>query len=100
MRRIMLFAALVAALVTTAFAITGGTEDTTGEHPNVGIVVLRVGTQGGAFICSGTLIHPRVVLTPIQFWELVTVVQSHLFPPTNGAPSAKDINADGTPSFE
>ena len=55
-------AVLLAVLVTTAFAITGGTVDDTGEHPNVGIVVLRVPGRG-IRICSGTLIHPRVVLT-------------------------------------
>ena len=62
MRKPLVLAALLAALITTVYAITGGTVDTTNTHPNVGIVVLRVGPRG-ARICSGTLIHPRVVLT-------------------------------------
>jgi hypothetical protein len=63
MRKLLVIAAVSAALISTAFAITGGTEDTTNEHANVGIVIERVGPGTGARICSGTLIHPRVVLT-------------------------------------
>jgi hypothetical protein len=61
MKKTLLLAALLVALITPAFAITGGTEDTTNEHPNVGIVVLRY--PRGIQLCSGTLIHERVVLT-------------------------------------
>jgi secreted trypsin-like serine protease len=52
--------ALLAATV-PATAITGGTEDTTNIHSNVGMVVFY--QPDGRFRCSGTLIAPRVVLT-------------------------------------
>lgn len=46
-----------------AGAITGGTDDspTNPEHPNVGLVFFY--QSDGRFRCSGTLIHPRVLLT-------------------------------------
>lgn len=52
--------ALLAATV-PATAITGGTEDTTNIHSNVGMVVFY--QPDGRFRCSGTLIAPRVLLT-------------------------------------
>jgi hypothetical protein len=52
--------ALLAATV-PASAITGGTEDTTNIHSNVGMVVFY--QPDGRFRCSGTLIAPRVLLT-------------------------------------
>ncbi|MHC4955363.1 MAG: trypsin-like serine protease [Planctomycetota bacterium] len=47
-----------------ANAITGGTQDLSStEHPNVCTVNMRFTTQPGGILMSGTLIHPRVVLT-------------------------------------
>ena len=42
-------------------AITGGTEDLTNIHSNVGMVVFY--QPDGRFRCSGTLVAPRVLLT-------------------------------------
>jgi secreted trypsin-like serine protease len=47
--------------VAPAGAITGGTEDISNIHSNVGMVVFY--QPDGRFRCSGTLIAPRVVLT-------------------------------------
>jgi secreted trypsin-like serine protease len=52
--------ALFAATV-PAIAITGGTEDTSNIHSNVGMVVFY--QPDGRFRCSGTLVSSRVVLT-------------------------------------
>ncbi|MFZ6003552.1 MAG: trypsin-like serine protease [Actinomycetota bacterium] len=54
--------ALIAA-TTVAGAITGGADDDPVDptHPNVGIVVFY--QPDGRFRCSGTLVHPRVVVT-------------------------------------
>lgn len=48
---------------TLAGAITGGTDDnpTDPTHPNVGLLFFY--QADGRFRCSGTLIHPRVLLT-------------------------------------
>lgn len=56
------FATVVAA-ASPAVAITGGTDDNPAAptHPNVGLVFFYQGD--GRFRCSGTLIHPRVLLT-------------------------------------
>jgi hypothetical protein len=54
-------AACLAATSLPAGAITGGTDDTTGEHPNVGLLFFY--QADGRFRCSATLIHPRVILT-------------------------------------
>jgi hypothetical protein len=62
MRRFVLTAAATLAVASTSFAITAGTKDTTNIHANVGVLVARA-VGGGGFLCSGTLIHPRVVLT-------------------------------------
>ena len=46
----------------SAPAVVGGTDDTTGRFPNVGVLQLR--DQGEWFdYCSGTLVTPNVVLT-------------------------------------
>lgn len=51
-------------LALPASAITGGTKDLSNtEHPNVCTVNMRFTTQPGGILMSGTLIHPRVVLT-------------------------------------
>src|SRR3954454_21936104 len=47
--------------VAPAGAITGGTEDTTNQYSNVGMIVFY--QPDGRFRCSGTLIALRVVLT-------------------------------------
>jgi V8-like Glu-specific endopeptidase len=65
MRRIVTFAAALAALVfaTTAGAITYGVPDGNG-HPEVAAVLAQQAYSDGTWEeCSGTLIAPRVVLT-------------------------------------
>ncbi len=57
----MLAVCLIGMFAVPAGAITEGVLDDTNIHDNVCVVVLRIG-QGGQ-LCSGTLIHPRVVLT-------------------------------------
>ncbi len=60
---LLLGLALVVGATAPASAITGGTDDdpTAPRHPNVGLVFFY--QEDGRFRCSGTLIHPQVVLT-------------------------------------
>jgi hypothetical protein len=61
----VVFLAIVsfAAATTPASAITGGSDDNPAAptHPNVGLLFFY--QADGRFRCSGTLIHPRVLLT-------------------------------------
>jgi len=64
MRKLAVYLAVVVVLVVTAapvLAITWGEPDTT--HTNVGAMVVDWPGYGLFQVCSGTLIHPRVVLT-------------------------------------
>jgi hypothetical protein len=58
-----LIAACLLAAAIPAGAITGGTDDdpVDPEHPNVGLLFFY--QSDGRFRCTGTLIHPRVLLT-------------------------------------
>jgi hypothetical protein len=60
---IVLASGALLATTTMAGAITGGTDDDPVDptHPNVGLVFFY--QSDGRFRCSGTLIHPQVVLT-------------------------------------
>jgi hypothetical protein len=60
---IALAVAMLAGATTLAGAITGGTDDNPSSptHPNVGLLFFY--QADGRFRCSGTLIHPRVLLT-------------------------------------
>jgi V8-like Glu-specific endopeptidase len=58
-------AALIAASLLgarSAFAVIGGTDDTTGRFPSVGVLQLQDGGEWFDY-CSGTLVGPNVVLT-------------------------------------
>jgi hypothetical protein len=61
MRKHLCALALAACLAPAIGAITYGTPDGN-AHPNVGLLVARIGT-GFFAICSGTLVSPTVFLT-------------------------------------
>jgi hypothetical protein len=51
-------------LATPCFAVTNGTPDTEGRHPNVGFFAVKfVGAPFPFLFCSGTLIAPDIFLT-------------------------------------
>jgi secreted trypsin-like serine protease len=71
LRRLVILAATVAALVTAApaLAITNGSPDGN-AHPNVGGLVAETAYSDGTWIyCSGTLISPTVFLTAAHCGE-------------------------------
>ena len=63
MKPLLILLLTVALLVVPAGAITGGTDDTDGEHPETCLVGLRFLEPPSGVRCSGVLVHPRVVLT-------------------------------------
>lgn len=66
MRRMLCFVAVAAAMALlgggSATAVIGGTDDTTGRFPNVGVLQLQDGGEWFDY-CSGTLVGSHVVLT-------------------------------------
>jgi hypothetical protein len=64
--RVMIWGMVLGLLTTTApaVAITWGEVDVDNEYPNVGAIIVDLGGTIGVFqMCSGTLVHERVVLT-------------------------------------
>ena len=61
---------LLGALARPACAITGGEPDGD-RHPNVGAIVIQNPTNGAIRTISGTLIHPRVLLTAGHVVEFI-----------------------------
>ena len=102
----LLAALATAGLVATAApaaAITGGTDDTTGKYPNVGLIAFYDAT-GGRYRCSATLVSPTVLLTAAHCTDGtvgLTAVTFQAFvaeAPPSPLPVAADPSAGYTPA--
>ena len=54
--------------------VIGGTATSAGDYP--GVVAVRLGGGMWGALCTGTLIHPRVVLTAVGWWAKSSTTQS------------------------
>jgi secreted trypsin-like serine protease len=86
-------AALLAVGVGPAGAITGGQVDG-GAHPYVGLMVAYDGDGNIMWLCSGTLMSPKVFVTAGHCTDGVTTASVYFEP---GPVHQADVHFDGTP---
>jgi secreted trypsin-like serine protease len=100
MRKTLCLVAVAAATVllggSSATAVVGGTTDTTGRFPNVGVLQIHDGDEWFDF-CSVTLVAPDVVLTAAHCTDFLQEVGDDGFGPADlrisfdAAPGASSI---------
>ena len=94
--RVVAFASFFVS-ASSAYAITSGQLDTNNDFPAVG-AFLGVNGNGNTLVCSGTLIHERVVLTAAHckfFFELAGYTNYYVsFDPTNAFDPATFLSVE------